>query len=303
MRLRGALLLVGLPAFVARAQGPARSGTVIRPDTVTVGQPFRVEVRVRAAAGATIIFPPGPDSTGSVQALDPRVVTDAHTAGAVDQTASYRLAAWDVGTLRVGLPDVIVEAGGRQTLVPLAGLTVFVKSVLPGDSSLRVPKPARDLLVSPAVPWWILGVLALIAFLLWVSWRRRGRGGLPTAPGVDPFARAEREFARVAALGLVEAGERGRYVALVVEVLRDYLVARYPLATLSLTSEELAAELRDAAAVPHESLHRLLQETDLIKFARRTLTTEQALELGREAQAVVAHEHVASAPPPQSEAA
>ncbi|MHB1863733.1 MAG: DUF4381 family protein [Gemmatimonadaceae bacterium] len=303
MRLRGALLLVALPAFTARGQGPARSGTVIRPDTVTVGQPFRVDVRVRAAAGATIIFPPGPDSAGGVQALDPRVITDAHAAGAVDQTASYRLAAWNVGTLRVGLPDVIVEADGRQTLVPLAGLTVFVKSVLPADSSLRVARPARDLLVSPAVPWWIVGVLALIAFLLWVSWRRRRRGGPPAAPSIDPFARAEREFARVAALGLVEAGERGRYVALVVEVLRDYLVARYPRATLSLTSDELAAELRGAAAVPHDALHRLLLEADLVKFARRTLTTEQALEFGREARAVVAQEHVASTPPPRSEAA
>lgn len=303
MRLRGALLLVGIPAVVARGQAPARSGTVIRPDTVTVGQPFRVEVRVRAAAGATILFPPGPDSTGSVQALDPRVITDAHATGAVDQTASYRLAAWNVGSLRVGLTDVIVETGGRQARVPLGGLTVFVKSVLPADSTLRVPKPARDLLVGPAIPWWILGVLALLAFLLWVAWRRRRAAGPGAAPAIEPFARAEREFARVAALGLVEAGERGRYVALVVEVLRDYLVARYPAATLSLTSDELAVELREAAAVPHEQLDQLLREADLVKFARRSLTTEQALELGREAQAIVAHEHVASAPPPLTEAA
>ena len=33
-----------------------------------------------------------------------------------------------------------------------------------------------------------------------------------------------------------------------------------------------------------------------MKFARRPLTTDQALALGREARAIVAHEHVASTP-------
>ena len=44
---------------------------------------------------------------------------------------------------------------------------------------------------------------------------------------VDPFAHAKAEFQRIEALGLLDAGERGRYVALMIDVLRDYLAARY----------------------------------------------------------------------------
>jgi hypothetical protein len=40
----------------------------------------------------------------------------------------------------------------------------------------------------------------------------------------------------------------------------------------------------------------VLTEADLIKFARRPVSTDRARELGREAQAIVADEHVASQP-------
>ncbi|HUX32617.1 MAG TPA: hypothetical protein VMV51_01990 [Gemmatimonadaceae bacterium] len=302
MRARWVAFLLALPALSARAQAPSAS-VVVRPDTVTVGQPFRVEVRVRAARGAAIVFPARPDSMAGVQALDPRAIANGRAADAADRTATYRLAAWDVGTLGIPLADVVVTVGGTVHRLPLAGITVFVRSVLPADSAARVPKPARALFVAWPIPWWILGVLALIAFLLWLSWRRRRGGVEPAAAGVPPFERAQRAFTHVAALELVEAGERGRYVALMVDVLRDYLAERFPLAARSLTTPELTAEVRDAATIPGERLGRLLHEADLIKFARRPLAAAQALALGDEARAIVAHEHVASTPAPATEAA
>ncbi|MDE3216577.1 MAG: hypothetical protein KGO03_09270, partial [Gemmatimonadota bacterium] len=196
-----------------------------------------------------------------------------------------------------------VRVNGAEQRLPLGGATVFVKSVLPADSALRVPKPARALFVAWPIPWWILAVLALIALLLWWAWRRRRADAARAAAALPPFERARREFTRVAALGLVEAGERGRYVALMVEVLRDYLAARFPLAGLSLTVEELLAEVRDAPTIPRDRLARLLADADLVKFARRGLTPEQAVTMGEEARAIVAHEHAASAPPAEGEAA
>jgi hypothetical protein len=120
---------------------------------------------------------------------------------------------------------------------------------------------------------------------------------------VDPFAHAEREFARLEKLGLLEAGERGRYVALMIEVLRDYFAAKYDVAPLALTSSELKAALRGQRAVALTRLARLLDEADLIKFARRPVTAERARELGQEARAIVAHEHAASKPAPPMEKA
>src|SRR5439155_677048 len=83
----------------------------------------------------------------------------------------------------------------------------------------------------------------------------------------------------------VDAGERGRYVALIVEVVRDYLAARYAKAPLSHTTTEVLAALHGERAVPNERLAHVLTEADLIKFGRRPVTAERARELGRAARA------------------
>jgi hypothetical protein len=87
------------------------------------------------------------------------------------------------------------------------------------------------------------------------------------------------------------------------EVVRDYLAARYSAAPLSLTSTELLGALSGERAVPNDRLMRVLNEADLVKFARRAVTPERARELGREARAIVTQEHAASQPAPATEKA
>ncbi|MFN2563866.1 MAG: hypothetical protein ABR499_02485 [Gemmatimonadaceae bacterium] len=280
------------------AQGARVSyGVKASADTVRIGDPFTVSIRVRTAPGATIEFPAGPDSTSAVQLIDPRTVRTAADTAALDQTATYRLAAWDIGPQPIVLGDVVVREDDAERRIPVGRASVFVRSVLPADSSLRVPKPARPLIDQGVPRWWVWALIAaavaLGALLLWWWLRRRRRNVV--LPVEDPLARAEREFARVEALRLIEAGERGRHVALMVDVLRDYLAARYTIAPLSLTSSELTRALHREPAAPLERLSRLLDEADLIKFARRPVTRERAMELGREARAIVRSIHASLA--------
>ena len=288
-RLAWWALLILLPGTAAQAQLTVQRGLSVRPDTVTVGEPFRVLVRVRATARATITFPEGPDTSAAVEALDPRIIRDFSTANAVEQTAVYRLAAWDVGSQPLRMGDVTVRRGAEVRSIPLGGLAVFVRSVLPADTAERVPKPARGLLVE-GWPWWLLWLALLVAAALiglgiwwWYRRRRRGEG----AAVLDPYRHAEREFDRVVAMGLLEAGERGRFVALMVEVVREYLARRFTVAPESLTTSELLGALREIGTVPLERLATLLGEADLIKFARRPVSTERARELGRHARELV----------------
>ena len=109
----------------------------------------------------------------------------------------------------------------------------------------------------------------------------------------DPFAEAESEFERIERLGLVEAGERGRYVALMVEVLRTYLARRIPEAHQSLTTGELLISVRESPTVPVNRLALVLADADLVKFARRATTAERARELGTEARGIVGAVHAA----------
>jgi len=302
-------------SLVAQASGSlagVQLGVSTRPESVTVGDPLELRVRVRAPARAAIAFPDGPDSSAQVQAIASRTVVGAADASGTDRTAVYRLVAWDVGEIPAQLGDVVVTLDGVERRIPLGDVMVKVYSVLPADTTLRVPKPPRPLF-DVTIPWWkrwlpwIVAALALIALLAWWWWRRRHRGG-PDASSVDALAFAEREFARIEALGLVDAGERGRYVALMVEVLRDYLAMRIPEARASLTSGELVAALQRVRAVPFARLATVLDEADLIKFARRIVTAERARELGREARAIAREIEAAltasaAESPPQKKAA
>ena len=300
------VIALAAPLRAAAAQGSALAGVRVgisaQPDTVTVGDPIVIRVRVAAPAGATIAFPAGPDSGAAVEAIASRTLTtNPATGGGVDQTAAYTVVAWDVGNVPAGLGDVVVTAGGETRHLPLSTIEVHVKSVLPADTTLRVPKPARPP-IDIVVPWWkkwwpLLVALAVIALLLWLWWRRRNRGPARVAV-IDPVAFAEREFGRIESLGLVDAGERGRHVALMVDVLRDYLALRVPAARASLTSSELASALRAVRAVPHARLAALLDEADLVKFARRPLTPDQARALGREARGIVRDVETALTPAP-----
>jgi hypothetical protein len=282
------------PAQPAAAAASVQMGYGIEPDTVTVGEPFRLTVRVHAPRGASVEFPAGPDSGAAVEALDPRQERQGSDTTALDLTATWRVAAWDTGNLPLRFGDIVVKLDNRERRIPLSALTIHVKSVLPADTAQRIPKPQRALFEFGR-PWWywLLAALAAIGLigLFWWWWRRRRKRGQGEVD--DPFADAEGEFERVERLGLVEAGERGRYVALMVEILRTYLSRSIPDAHPSLTTNELLITVRDNRFVPVNRLALVLADADLVKFARRATTAERARELGAEARGIVAAVHAA----------
>ncbi|MCY7378080.1 MAG: BatD family protein [Gemmatimonadaceae bacterium] len=291
-----AALAMSVPTV--RAQAPTRipvqAGATIDRDSVTVGDVVRLTVRVRGPRNATINFPAGVDSLGPVQSLGPPDVRDgADSVEAADRIAVYRLAAWNVGSLRIALGDVLVQTDDDERRVALPLPTLFVRSVLPADTAQRVPKPARDLL-EPRVPmpwwWWVAatGVALLLGLGLWWWMRRRRRARGPTG---DPFADSELEFERVERLKLIEAGEPGRHAALMTDVARRYLARRFVHASLANTSGELLAALRGVPTLAHERLELLLAPVDRIKFAAAPVAGTDARTLGAEARAVVRAEH------------
>ena len=300
-----ATCLIAAAFASARAQQIAvKAGVTAAPDSVRVGDPFRVTVGIRAPRGSTIEFPRTMDSATAVQSLDPVAVRTSPDTTANEQYADYRVAAWDIGSQPLHLADVIVRYNGLQRRVPLNG-TVFVRSVLPADTAQRIPKPPRALFEFSAYPWWLWALLAaaILALGLLIWWLFRRRRKAPAVVIVDPFARAESEFQRIEALHLVDAGERGRHVTLMVEVLRDYLAARYSAAALSQPTTELQRSARELSFVPQDRLIRVLTEADLIKFARRPVSGDRAREIGREAHAIVSRDHEASQPSAQETAA
>lgn len=279
---------VAAPQGAAQQSSAVQSGISVRPETVTVGSHFIVTARVRAPGGSGIAWPTAPDTSERLEIVSSRALEATDDSLVAEETARWRLAAWDTGTTVIRFEDAVITTVDGERRVPLEA-RIYVRTVLPNDTSLHVPKPARDIFAAEPSWWrWILLALlaaAILGVLVW-WWMRRRRNRPPPAP-VDAMEFATREFARVERMGLIEAGERGRFVALMTEVVRDYLALRLHDAPTSFTSTELVAHLRARPELPVQRLATLLSEADLVKFARRPVTSERAREMGQEARTLV----------------
>ncbi len=292
-RILATVLAVCVSSHTVHAQAPANGvalvDVTVAPETVTVGQPFSVRVRVRAPKFATIRFPAVPDTADNVEAVDPRAIEDAGDTELIDRTAIYRFVAWDVGHRAPHFADVSVESGGstRQYAVTAPGVTV--ESLLPADTAKRKPKDLRDPIAPPSALWKILLIAGvLLAGLVWYWWWRRTRRKHAIVREPDPFVAAVRAFDALDLLALPAAGEPGRHVIASVDVLRGYLARRFPDMRESLTAQEIERTLpgSDLPVLP-ERLSQLLQRESSLRFARAEITADEALALGKESRAVV----------------
>jgi hypothetical protein len=284
--------LVGALAFVPgvlAGQGAPRAQLAVRvvPETVTVGQPFMVSVRVQAPAAAIIRFPTLPDSGDALEALDPRVVVDAPGAN-IDRTASYRMSAWDIGVRHPALSAVVVTIGGVEERFEVRVPPVVVRTLLPADTADRVPKPAREPVLSSNELWKLWLLLAALAAVLLGWWWRRPSAVRPPPAEREAFQVADAAFAALARLALHQAGEPARHVIAHIDVMREYLGRRFPAAHQGQTPAEFARVLA-AEPLPtrHDKVAALLLRDAELRFATTSVEPVEADALATEAIRIV----------------
>ena len=286
--------LLATLALFATLQSPPPGGGArplvaveVHPSTVAVGEPFTVRVRVRAVPGATIHFPPVPDSAGSIEAVDPRAIEDHSTTEIFDRTAVYRFIAWEPGRRTVPLGDVAWDRSRGREALAIGAVRVDVTSALPADTAELEPRDARNPFDPPLGWWrWALGAVALLA-ILWMSWRALRRRRSTTRPP-DAFVDAQAAFAAIDQLALDDAGEPGRAVLAYAEVMREYLTRRFPAATVGLTTPEYVRTLADNALpiLPEEVLG-VLEFADAVKFAGATVDGGGVAAVARATRGIV----------------
>ena len=244
------------------------------PDTVTVGEPFALTVVVDGLDGARVEFPAMPDTGAVISRQPPTVQGDDPST----RTAVYSMVAWRVGELRVPDGQVVLLRGGEEVEIPLPGAGVYVRSVLPADADpdTLAYQPGRGALG----PNWSLaeklggGALALaLIFAVAIYLRKRSRAAqvIAAPPPRPPRERALEALDRLAQSGLIESGEFKAFYSKLGQILREFIALEHPAWGVDLTSSELLAAARgdDFDHIQLEGLRQLLNEADLVKFARR----------------------------------
>ncbi len=117
---------------------------------------------------------------------------------------------------------------------------------------------------------------ALVTLVCLRIWRQRLEAALPPAP---PLPANEEALRKLEALDTSEADPDTHYAA-VVDVLREYLGARYGFDGLETTTHEMLGLIggADLKTITESEIRGFLEDADLIKFARMTTTSDEARE-------------------------
>ena len=271
-------LLVSSPG--ARAE--VLFDAAVNRDTLTVGDPVLLNVRVLREAGDAVALmqDEGFLAPFEVRRRVPPAVRETPD-GRVEETLAFELAVYRPGAVEV--PSLVLQvrtAEGDSGLITTVPIPVVVRSVRPsGMTDIRDVKPPVDIDASiPAWFWIALAVLiGLVAALIWYWNRRRRKPGVdpPRPPVVWPD-----EVAKILRMGLVEKGALKRYYSLLSEVMRRYLEDRVRVDAMECTTHELVRDLRRVPVGEAEvsALERLLSEADLVKFAKLRPRDDVALK-------------------------
>lgn len=261
-------------------------------DTVTIGDPITMTLRVTAPSEKTAVIPKLDTDWGDFeirQQLPPTVTENDDGTKTTEQTIVATL--FDVGTFSTPNWDIsIADMMGNTTRRAVPKVSITVKSVLKdGDTELRDLKPQAELPVP--FPWlWMAGIaIALaLAYLVWKylrPWLAHRRTATPDTPvEVDdrpPHEIALAELARIDALDLPGQGRFKEHYTLVGDCLRQYLEGRYDVAALEHTTAEIKTSLKRTGIerATARDVISLLEQCDWVKFARFVPTLTAARDL------------------------
>lgn len=249
---------------------------VLRADTtqVTLGQPIELELALRYPADWR------PDEPNLVELLADASFAAGARLGPENLGAHRQLLLlgrarfFELGTHEIPSIGISFISSTGDTLVAhSAPVDIAVVSVLgEGEEELRDIKP--PVVVAGGVELWIviaLAVLALALLAVLAYWlvRRYRKGKEAAEPEPEPVDYAA-EFARIAAMGLLERGDLKTYYSLLADNLRRFMERDLGIEAMEKTTSEIESLLR-AENISADTVRQVvgyLSTTDLVKFAR-----------------------------------
>lgn len=286
----------------AAFEGP--DGAPLAPGThLVLGTPTVLAIRVEAPADARLFVPSNP-------AIEPFRVEGAPVppVRTVEGDRATEIHRFHVLPLRMGakavdpievvwrLPD------GSSASVQTARLRVRIDGRLTNEDDPRLaaaPPPVPVITTNWALIWTltVLGAAALatlVTLLVLRILRNRLRAAIPPPP---PRPANEVALEKLAWLDTADLEPVDRYTR-IVDVLREYLGGRYEFDALEATTRELLAALTDGLSdiTYRQEVHAVLEDADLVKFARIEPGDDEARELIARVRKVVVGTWVAPEP-------
>ncbi len=263
------------------SKGAIAASIETEPSEIKLGQPVSVTIKIKG------IPPKVRYSLPASLDLDPFVELSRgknDKASGSTQVLHLTVTCFDkLGKLTLPAIDLVSktdkDAGEQKTeKLTIPAVSIEVKSILEGVRGKPTPKDIAKpvaVFVSDYRPLVALGLAILWLVAGFMLLRKKKTQEVPTRLEQLPPPRQAHEIAlekleQIVSEDLPRQGKFRDYFARVSKTIREYIGNRYSFFALDLTSSELIEELRDriTPGLDIEKLTKLLEEADLVKFAK-----------------------------------
>lgn len=299
------LLCLATRAAVGQTPSPVEISARVDRSSVGLGETVVLTVDVTYPPTGEIQLPPADKLDFAPFEVRDAVMTPLPASGGRKHARyTVRLAAYDTGKQTIPSMQVRYKAGDG-TSQEAGSAPIALEVGAPAPTGTDKPGEIRDLKALddvPTPPWMITtaigaGVLALallVGATKLVMRRLRRRPPAPLAPHDQALAALE----QLLEARLVENGQWKAHYERLATILREYLAARFAIPFLEHTTAEVVGMMRarDLEEWLCTDVRTVLEEADLVKFARLQVATERATAQVQAARSIV--ERTIPPPPP-----
>ena len=272
-------------AFTAIAQN--NPAPVVRaeliPDSIAIGDRFRIEVRVDKDIMQVVDFPSfgvGPIDGGDLESVGESAVDTVFNEGRrVTLRKSYTMTIFDEGIYSIGrFPVLYADRNVIDTLHSFDSLVLMVTS-FDIDTTTQTIHDIKPPLHVPVLfaefsGYLIMGIIALYMltaiYLIISAYAVRGKKYVPQRPSEPAHVIAIRELEKLDGEKLWQNNRHKLYYTRLTDIIRQYIEHRWGLNAMEMTSGEIIEALHDVISENRSGvqLRRLLSTADYVKFAK-----------------------------------
>jgi len=270
------LVLACFMYFTIGAQQQAELKAAVDTTSIRIGEQLNYTLQIKADSTAQVLFPEQP-IFAPFELLEESPIDTLRAQSHYLYTKKYALIQFDSGNYFLPQLQVLVDGFSKiADLIPIRVNPVVVdttKQNLFDIKPLTEVEKNYDALISRILWGLVIGLVCIGIMYTYLFQKRKKE---LRAQELPPFERAIEELKALESENLSEQEEFKRYYSRLTDVVRRYLEEEAKIDALESTSEELLAKLelrKDAGSLDLDrktlmSLRAVLQNADLVKFAK-----------------------------------
>ncbi len=270
------LVLACFMSFTIGAQQQAELKAAVDTTSIRIGEQLNYTLQIKADSTAQVLFPEQP-IFAPFELLEESPIDTLRAQSHYLYTKKYALIQFDSGNYFLPQLQVLVDGFSKiADLIPIRVNPVVVdttKQNLFDIKPLTEVEKNYDALISRILWGLVIGLVCIGIMYTYLFQKRKKE---LRAQELPPFERAIEELKALESENLSEQEEFKRYYSRLTDVVRRYLEEEAKIDALESTSEELLAKLelrKDAGSLDLDrktlmSLRAVLQNADLVKFAK-----------------------------------